>query len=310
LRTWLKRCNHNTATTKHDGQQCGGRITVHKMHPTLLPVFNNIAEEYPMRNFITITLKGIFRDRVFHGIMVIAVAFLFIPSLASLSMRQVTELSITLCLSLVSFILLLLAMFLAGTSIWKDMERRYIFSVISLPMDRSSYVLGKFLSTALFLMITSVILGFVSYLVILNAINLYPPVRPVVWGNLFAALCFNCMKYILLSSFAFLFSSVSTSFFLPVFGAISVFMVGSVSQDAYDFIHSSAGAQLAPLTQKAATLLYYILPNFGAFNLNLNAIYGVPLALKPLSLTVLYFVIYLAIILTATIIIFGRREMK
>ncbi|MDY0302111.1 MAG: ABC transporter permease, partial [Trichlorobacter sp.] len=61
-----------------------------------------------MRDIILITLKGIFRDRVFQGILVLGILFLFIPSAASLSMRQVTELSITLSLSLISFILLLL----------------------------------------------------------------------------------------------------------------------------------------------------------------------------------------------------------
>ncbi len=57
-----------------------------------------------MQNVIHITLKGIFRDRVFHGILVTAVLFLIIPSIATLSMRQVTELSLTLSLSLISFI--------------------------------------------------------------------------------------------------------------------------------------------------------------------------------------------------------------
>ena len=49
-----------------------------------------------MISIITITLKGIFRDRVFHGIMVTACAFLVIPVIASLSMRQVSELSFRL----------------------------------------------------------------------------------------------------------------------------------------------------------------------------------------------------------------------
>lgn len=67
-----------------------------------------------MTNIVKITLKGIFRDRVFQGIMVTACAFLLIPGIASLSMRQVTELSLTLSLSLISFIMLLLSVFLGG----------------------------------------------------------------------------------------------------------------------------------------------------------------------------------------------------
>ena len=85
-----------------------------------------------MFDVVRITLKGIFRDRVFHGILMAALILPLVPSISQLSMRQVTELSITLSLSLISFILLLLAVFLGGTSLWKDMERRYTFSVLSL----------------------------------------------------------------------------------------------------------------------------------------------------------------------------------
>ncbi len=55
---------------------------------------------------VAVTIKGLLRDRVLQGILVAGLVFLVIPSISTLSMRQVTELSLTLCLSLVSFILL------------------------------------------------------------------------------------------------------------------------------------------------------------------------------------------------------------
>ena len=122
-----------------------------------------------------VTLKGIFRDRVFHGILITAVLFLFIPSIGTLSMRQVTELSMTLSLSLISFILLLIAVFLGGTSLWKDMERRYIFSVVGLPVSRQGYVLGKFAGIAGFMLLTAVMLGVVACCVVLSVSGSYPP---------------------------------------------------------------------------------------------------------------------------------------
>jgi len=135
-----------------------------------------------MLNIISITLKGIFRDRIFQGIMALAVLFLFVPSAASLSMRQVTELSITLSLSLISFIMLLLAVFLGATSIWKDIERRYTYSVLSLPLSRTTYLVGRFFGIALFLLLTAVFLGAVSMLVIKVSSTIYPPSRPLYCG--------------------------------------------------------------------------------------------------------------------------------
>ncbi len=263
-----------------------------------------------MTTVIGVTLRGIFRDRVFHGIMTAALVFLAIPMVSRLSMRQVTELSITLSLSLVSFIMLLLAVFLGGTSLWKDIERRYTFSVLSLPLTRSSYLFGRFAGIALFLLLSAVLLGIVSVLVVLFVSGGYPPDRPVAWEAIVAAVGFDALKYIFLAAFAVLFSSVSTSFFLPIFGTIAVFLVGGATQQVYDYVHSQAGQTLAPLVRKTATALYYFLPNFSAFDLKVNAIYGISLNYRGLALTIAYFIIYTALVLVVAAAIFSRREME
>ena len=263
-----------------------------------------------MFDIVRVTLKGIFRDRVFHGILVAAFLLPLVPAVSRLSMRQVTELSVTLSLSLISFILLLLAVFLGGTSLWKDMERRYTFSVLALPIPRTSYLLGRFIGVALFLLLTALLLGCLAGCVVLFVSGNFPPDRPVVWGNICLAVVFDALKYILLVAVAVLFSTVSTSFFLPIFGTISVFLVGNASQQVYDYVHSQAGQVLPPLVRVCASALYYLLPNFSAFDLKVNAIYGVPLALNGIALTLGYLVVYAAIVLCIASAIFSRREMK
>lgn len=263
-----------------------------------------------MITIIGITLKGIFRDRVFQGIMVSTSAFLLIPVIASLSMRQVTELSLTLSLSLISFILLLLAVFLGGTSLWKDIERRYTFSVLGLPLSRQYYLLGRFGGTALFVLLTGAVLSLAAFAVVLYANSLYPSERPIVWSNMAACILFDVLKYILLIAVAFLFSTVSTSFFLPVFGTIATFLSGGVTQQVYEFINSPAGKNLSPLVKQLATALYYILPNFGSFDLKVNAIYGLPLSLHGLFMTTGYFLVYVGLLLSIASAIFVRREMR
>lgn len=263
-----------------------------------------------MNTLIYVTLKGIFRDRVFQGIIVTAVFFLCIPSIASLSMRQVTELSVTLSLSLVSFILLLLAIFLGGISLWKDIERRYTYSVLGLPLTRGSYLVGKFIGTALFLLLAAAVLGAAAFLVVSWSSAIYPSDRPVIWGNLALCILFDTMKYIMVLACAFLFSSLSTSFFLPVFGTIALFLAGNVTQQVNDYIHSSAGLTLSPLVKQSATGLYYLLPNLSAFDLKVNAIYGLPLSPSGLLLTSSYFVVYVTALLSLSVLIFTRRELR
>ena len=263
-----------------------------------------------MTSIIGITLKGIFRDRVFQGILLASLVFLAIPSISTLSMRQVTELSITLSLSLISFIMLLLAVFLGGTSLWKDMERRYSLSVLSLPISRSRYLFGRFAGIAIFLLLTAVVLGVAALLVVLVVSGSHPPDRAVAWGTIIVAVAFDLLKYLLLVAFSVLFSSVSTSFFLPIFGTIAVFLVGCVTQQVYDYVTSPAGQTVEPLVRDAAKGLYFILPNFSAFDLKVNAIYALAPNYRGLALTAGYFVVYTAFVLMAAAAIFSRREMK
>lgn len=263
-----------------------------------------------MFTLASITFKGIFRDKVFRGIILIAVIFLFIPAVSALSMRQVTELSITLSLSLISVLLLLLAVFLGGTSLWKDMERRYTYSVLGMPVTRTGYLLGKFTGIASFILLTAIVLGGIGSLVVWQSSGAYPPDRPIIWVNMFLAIFFDVLKYILLVAWAFLFSTVSTSFFLPIFGAISIFFVGSATQEVYEYTHSAAGEAIPAAFKMIVKLLYYVLPNFSAFDLKVNAIYSVRPDHSGLALTAAYFFLYTAILLILSSKIYGRREFQ
>lgn len=264
-----------------------------------------------MIEVMRVTLKGIYRDRVFQGIMALSVLFLFIPSLASLSMRQMTELTTTLSLSLISFILLLLAVFLGATSIWKDIERRYTFSVLSLPVSRTAYLYGRFLGIALFILTVALFLGSMAVISIIVASHSYPPSRPVAWDIVVLAIVFDALKYILVVAVAMVLATVSTSFFLPVFGAISVYFAGTASQEVYDYLHTpTAQTAVAASVREAANVLYYIIPNLSGFDLKVNAIYSIPLNHHGLILSLVYFTVYIIILLSIGSFLYGRRELK
>lgn len=263
-----------------------------------------------MKSLIKITLLGLIRDRVLQALMLSSLLMLAIPSVSSLSMRQVTELSITLSLSFISFLLLLISVFLGSTAIWRDMERRYTFSVQSLPVTRSSYMLGKFSAIAACIAFVAILLGALSIALILSANSLYPSARPIAWDVFLAALVFTVLKYALLTAFAFLFSSISTSFFLPVFGTLVTFLVGSASQQVYDFVTSSASRELPAFLKFAGTALYYVLPNFSAFDLTVNAVYSIELQPVGMMLSFAYGVVYTAMVLALACLVYAKRELQ
>lgn len=263
-----------------------------------------------MFSIVRITLLGILRDRLLQGILVLASMFLCIPSVASLSMRQATELAVTLSLSLVSFVLLLLAVFLGANSIWRDMDRRYTFSVLSLPLSRSAYVVARFLGIALFVLLVSLVLLLLAASAVAVTSGLYPPERPLVWGYFALSGLLMALQYVLLVAVAVLLSTVSTSFFLPVFGTVSIYIASSVMQQVHVYLDSSAGKEIAPVVHVVASTAYYLLPNFSGFDLKAHAIYGIAPDFHGVLLTFGYFAVYTILLISAASLIFERREMK
>lgn len=261
-------------------------------------------------NLLYVTLKWSIRDRVFHAILgVELLLFLLVPSFSLFSMRSIQELSITLSLSIISFTLLFLATLLGASSIWRDLERRYAASVLSLPLSRASYIMGKFAGIAIILFVSALCLGLVSLIVIKISSLQYPSELRIHWLNIAASIVADSLKYILLASVAILFSSISTSFFLPIFGTISVYLAGSASQEVFEYVSGSSAHTITPAFKLVIKSLYYLLPNFSAFNLKVQAIYSLPLSFSGVALTFLYFLVYTAIVLTIAIIIFQRREL-
>ena len=256
-------------------------------------------------------LRGILRDRILYGVLgFAAVMILSVPAFSNFSMRQVQELSITLSLSVVSVVLLVVTLLLGASSVWRDIERRYTSAVLSLPLPRATFLLSKFISIAMFLLLSTVVLGVGCVLVIVIASASYPSDIPIHWGNILLVLAGNLGKYLLLTAFALLLSSLSTSFYLPFFGTLVIYFSGSASQEVYEYVSGAFGNEISPLATMAIKSAYFVLPNFSAFNFQTQAVYGLPVEASGLLLTFIYLVVYTGILLLLAVYSFERRELS
>ncbi len=263
-----------------------------------------------MRSLCSVFFLGIIRDRVLYGILVLAGLFVVIPTTSSLSIRQAGELSITLSFSVISFLLMFLAVVFSSFSVWRDIERRYSSSVLALPVSRVNFILAKFFANIAIILLCSLLFAGLTFLTVSYTCSVYPPATPLIWSNIFFAIFFNMLKYMLLAAFGILFSTVSTSFFLPIFGTVTLFLCGSMSQDVYNYISRSAATDVPLFIKNIAAVFYYILPNFSAFDFKLAAIYSLPINSNDLWLTAGYFVVYTAIVLFFACFFFNRRELR
>jgi Cu-processing system permease protein len=261
-------------------------------------------------NFFRTSVSSLVRDRLLFLLFILGLLALFlIPAFSMFSMRQVQELSVTLCLSSLSFLLLVITVLTGASSIWRDVEKRYTSSVLGLPVSRGAFVLGKFCAISLVLGGVAFVFGAASCAAIKVASASYPPDIPVHWLNFAAAVAFDYLKYVMLLSLAFLFSAVSTSFYFPFLGTIAIFVAGTGSQEVFEYVSGSYGQNIPAVSKAFIKAIYYLLPNFAAFNLKAQAIYALPLAPGTLVLTLLYFVCYTGIMLSIAVWSFSKREL-
>lgn len=262
-----------------------------------------------MKNIFKLTISGVYRDRVFILISASIFLYLFVPIFSFLSMREIKETSITLSLTLNSFILLLLAILGGVSTIWRDIEKRHLYTLLSNPVSRVDYFLGRFFGFSfimfvitLFNFLVALIVSFVSY-------KLAQDLQPPSFLNLFLAFIFSFFKFIMIMAFCFLFSAFSTSFFMPFFMTVIIFLIGNASQGIYDFVVLSSDVEYPQVFKLAIKIIHFLLPNLSSFDFTIFAAYGLTFSVKTIIFTLLYFIFYTTILLTLSLTIFNKKDL-
>jgi len=259
--------------------------------------------------FILFTVKTVLKERIFLLILSLILIYAAIPFFSYFSMRQLQEISITMSVSLNSFILMILSIFGSIYTIWRDIERKYTFTMLSYPVTRANYLLGRYLGFVFVLLIITLINLLLGLIAIKVSAGFYKSELPILWSNIAFAYIFSFLKYAIILAFGFLFASFSTSFFTPVFSTIAIFFAGNSIQGIYEYIINSAD-KVSGFLKGLVGIFYYILPNLSAFDFTSYAAYSLGINLTSLYFSLFYFIIYTSIVLSIAILIFNRRDLK
>jgi len=271
---------------------------------------NSLSRTRQLLAFVAVAIKGGIRDRVLAAMLVVGLLLLLsTPIVALFSMRQVLALAASYSLSIISLTGLVLTLFLAMGMLARDLEQRSVYTVCSLPISRSAYLLGKFLGLAILILLALAILGCFSGGALLALDRLYPPERPFAWDAFFAGLWFQYWVLLLMAGITVLFSTVATSTFLPLALSVGIYFASYSTEAVRYFVHSAAGREgLGPAIRAVGSAVYWLLPNFSAFDLKTEIVYGLEVSGKALLLTQVYGVAYLGVLLLLATVAFGRRE--
>jgi ABC-type transport system involved in multi-copper enzyme maturation permease subunit len=264
-----------------------------------------------IKSLAFITFKGGIRDRTILGIVILAFLLLIsTPLFSSFSMRQILAVAVDYNLSTISFIGIILSIFAGINLIARDIDRRSIYTVISLPISRSQYLIAKFLGLVYIIIFSSFILTLFGSISILITSHLYPQDlnSDIHWYKFFLSIFYIILKLIIITSAVFLFTSFATSPFLPLILSFIFYFIGESTEEVKTFIEGIGREKTSPIIKAVAQFAYYIFPNLSAFDLKPHAIYGLPLDYSALFYIFLYGIFYTGVILTLSVIIFSRRE--
>lgn len=242
------------------------------------------------------------RDRVLYNlvffVLLLTTAAVF---LGELSGGQERKIIVDLGLSAMLLFGVFISIFVGVGLVYKEIERRTIYAIFSKPVSRGEFLFGKYLGLCLTLLVNVVVMGLGVSLALVYVSRGWDPLALTIWP----AVMLIYVELMILTGVAMLFSAFSS----PALSALLtffIFIIGHFSSDLKS-LATSMGTAPARLFFGA---LYYLLPNLSNFSYITPAAHGIkpPFALAITS--VVYAVVYIAIVLAASTLVLNRRNFK
>jgi ABC-type transport system involved in multi-copper enzyme maturation permease subunit len=248
------------------------------------------------------TFRESIRDRVLYNLILFVLILVAASALVSdLSLDMESQFTATLGLSAMLVFGALIAIFIGVGLVYKEIDKRTIYSLLSKPVQRHEFIIGKYAGLCLTLLVNTAVMVLATELALLYVNGSFVRIHSAV----LAASILVYLELAVLVAVALMFSSFSTPMLAALF-SFAVYVIGNFSKD---LLQMAALANSA-VSRVALTILYYLLPNLSNFGFITEASHGqvVPIGMA-LSATV-YAVVYIAILLSAAVLIFQKRNFK
>ncbi len=248
------------------------------------------------------TFREAVRDRVLYNlvlfVLILTGAAVFIGELSGGQERKII---VDLGLSAMLLFGVFIAIFVGVGLVYKEIERRTVYSIFSKPVGRGEFLLGKYLGLCLTLLVNVGVMGAGVSLALIYVKRGWDPLALSIWP----AILLLYVELMILTGVALLFSSFSS----PALSALLtffVFIIGHFSADLKSLANSMGGNAARWLF----AALYYLLPNLTNLSFITPAAHGQFPNAGHAAGAILYSLVYIVVILTAATMIFRRRNFK
>jgi ABC-type transport system involved in multi-copper enzyme maturation permease subunit len=250
------------------------------------------------------TVREAIRNRILYSILVFAI-FMIGSSylLAQMQFGDYAKIVSDVGMGSISFFGVMISVFLGVGLLNREIERRTIYLVITKPVSRSSFLLGKFFGLNLTLLANLLVMLLAFYLVIWFTF----PDSSRFFSNTIYLKCFVLIigECFILTGLAILFSTFSTVILSSIF-CVGLYIIGHLLSD----IKFLALKSESVMFKYVVNALYYILPNLEVFNNREAVAHSITYSWGLVGYGLLYSVLYTSILLLIAIVIFSRRDYK
>jgi len=243
------------------------------------------------------TFKEAIRDRILYLLLFFAATSIILSRvLALLTVGDRVKIIKDVGLASISLFGALMAILVGTGLVYKEIDKKTIFTLMAKPLYRHEFILGKFfgLVLTLFIMLGAMSLIFLL-LIFLHTFRVEP--------RILLAIAFIFVELVLVTAVAILFSSFSTPILSALF-ALSFYLIGHFSWSFETLLkktHSGLG-------RAAGQVFYTLLPDLENFNFKTEVVYGLPVPPAMIGYALLYGALYTLFILTLAVMVFRKRD--
>jgi len=248
------------------------------------------------------TFKEAARDRVLYNLIVFALLMIGAAILfGQISVGIEDIILVDLGLSSIAVFGLLMAILIGIGLVSKEIERRTIFNVLSKPVRRFEFILGKYLGLLLTLLINTGVMTAGFYLALLIQKRHLGAEDALPLG----AIYFILLQFAIVVAWALFFSCISTPVLSAVF-TFSIYVAGHFLSDLQFFGEETRSSIVSGLP----TFLYYVLPNFADFDVITRTAHGGKISGLLFTANSLYALLYVTVLISAAVLVFEEKEFR
>lgn len=239
------------------------------------------------------------RNRVTVVVFLFAFVLIFAATFAlELTVATFDRVLTDIGLGTMAMISVFLSIFLASGLIPREIERRTIFMVVSRPVSRSLFVVGRLIGNLVTVAFVILVMGVLFFAqVLLN--------KGVVTSAQFVAIFGLFLEVTVLSCVGFMFASASSQFVAAV-ASVGLYFTGHLSGDLYKMASKAEN----PLMSVLGKVAYFVLPNLERLDFRARATYAEPTPLAELGSSTVYALGYSVVMVVIACWLFERRDFK